>query len=337
MAKMIITIGLPASGKTTWAKGFIEQRQSDFTAHSWMRINWDEDREALGMTGHAFSRKAEGAMQDASFKKAREWANCNGNLIIDNTNLSPKTVNKWLAIGIEHDMEVEMKNFDMPVQDCVRIDETRKSARVGRAVIERMALFSGRIDFSQVGHIIVDIDGTLADTTERQRHLTPLPCPECNGKGETEGVVTDENGPGWEKKPCVVCEGRGVPKDFKKNWTAWMNECGTEKLREDVACIVDTLAASYEVLLVSGRSLDAAGRITVDWLKRNNVRYEHLFMRNGGDFRDDTIIKQEILDKILLKLPKEKIILAIDDRPKVVRLWQQNGIKVLDVGNQKEF
>ena len=49
-------------------------------------------------------------------------------------------------------------------------------------------------------------------------------------------------------------------------------------------------------------------------------------MRENGDYRSDDIVKQEILD---LCFDKDNIELVIDDRPRVVRMWESNGRKSL--------
>ena len=71
--------------------------------------------------------------------------------------------------------------------------------------------------------------------------------------------------------------------------------------------------AGYRILVVSGRPMSwgdlEIGKETVKWLAENNVIYDHIFMRNGGDGREDTIVKQEILDK----LPKDRIAYVLDD------------------------
>lgn len=51
-----------------------------------------------------------------------------------------------------------------------------------------------------------------------------------------------------------------------------------------------------------------------------------------ADRRDDTVVKKEILDL----LPKERIAFVIDDRPRVVRMWKENGLRVIPVAGQCE-
>ena len=90
------------------------------------------------------------------------------------------------------------------------------------------------------------------------------------------------------------------------------------------------------VLIVSGRPIDKAGKATVAWLDKHEILYHHIFMRNGGDNRDDVTVKQEILDKILAKVAKSKIAFAVDDRNRVVDNWRKNGIKCYQVVSREE-
>ena len=99
---------------------------------------------------------------------------------------------------------------------------------------------------------------------------------------------------------------------------------------EWVRCLHDE---GYYVCLVSGRGLEQADR-TTEWLEKHNVIYDRIFMRNANDTREDSIIKKEILDKIT---PRANVAFAIDDRPRVIRMWWENGIKVYDVGKGIEF
>jgi hypothetical protein len=49
------------------------------------------------------------------------------------------------------------------------------------------------------------------------------------------------------------------------------------------------------------------------------------------DKREDTEVKQAMLDRYFSD--RSKIALVIDDRPSVMRMWRENGLNVVDVGN----
>ena len=90
-------------------------------------------------------------------------------------------------------------------------------------------------------------------------------------------------------------------------------------------------AKGYIICIVSGRPIRflelEVGKQTVAWLKENGVRYDHIFMRQSADKRDDTIVKKEILDK----LPKDRVAYVLDDRSSVVKMWREAGLTCLQV------
>ena len=52
-------------------------------------------------------------------------------------------------------------------------------------------------------------------------------------------------------------------------------------------------------------------------------------MRKSGNNRDDRIVKEELFFNDIAT--KYNVIAAVDDRPKVVRLWKDIGILTVDV------
>lgn len=93
----------------------------------------------------------------------------------------------------------------------------------------------------------------------------------------------------------------------------------------------DYVAEGCEVIYVSARPADYR-KVTSDWLHKHGFPRGKLLMRASGDFRPDEQVKQELLDT---QLPKERIRVVVDDRPKVLQMWSANGletIKVVDPG-----
>lgn len=313
--KIIMFVGLPASGKSTEARS----RMSDGSV---MRVNRDDIRAML------FSRwkgKKEQVVTDCQ-KAAVRSAVCAGySVVIDDTNLNPGTQAGWKTLADELGVVLVQESFDTPVSECVARDFLRSGrARVGRAVIENMALRYGRLPKVPDGMpvVIFDVDGTLADCLHRKTYLNV--CKTCN---ETEEFHRDE-----AINNCEVF----IP--GKKNHKIFYAKTSDDTPIDIVIrWAQSTHANGYYNLVVSGRPTDLAGNSTEAWLNNHKVPYQHLFMRAGGDFRDDTIIKKEILDRILNWIPKEQLLFAVDDRPRVVRMWKENGIKCYDVGEGIEF
>lgn len=137
--------------------------------------------------------------------------------------------------------------------------------------------------------VIVDIDGTLADVRHREHYL--------------------------DKRP--------------RDWKSFFAEMGSDPLFEEVAFLLHAVwrgKLGVDIVLATARpsNYDA---MTVGWLRFNDVPYHHIVMRRAGDSRDDAIVKGEMCDAI--QKHYKKIVLVIDDRPEVVKMWRARGLKVL--------
>jgi hypothetical protein len=56
---------------------------------------------------------------------------------------------------------------------------------------------------------------------------------------------------------------------------------------------------------------------------------KRLWMRPAGDYRDDSIIKSELLDQILAAGYKPELV--FDDRDRVVSMWREREIPCFQV------
>lgn len=65
------------------------------------------------------------------------------------------------------------------------------------------------------------------------------------------------------------------------------------------------------------------------WLRKHSLDFDMLLMRPGGDMRQDSDVKNEMLDAIL---PHFNVVLAVDDRPQVCdNVWRARGIPLIQV------
>ena len=330
--KMIVLIGLPGSGKTAYAQQLMGEMSLLHGNGAVYRASWDDLRKELGHAGK-FSRHREEEMKKQSVHRVEDAIKSGAtNIVIDNTNLSASTRNMWHGVADRLGLEYVEYEMNTPIDECIRRDAAREgSAQVGRAVIERMALFAGKIEFPQEPYlgspdrdiVLCDIDGTIADLTHRREKLQQ-DCIECEGQGGFKvgvGICA--------YVPCSACDARGKT---KKDWYAFY-----QNVLEDTAIhlIINMIWAmrqrGYQILIVSGRPIRfkglEVGKETVEWLAKHNVPYDHIFMRQGDDAREDVIVKQEILDK----LPKDRIAYVFDDRDSVVAMWRRNGLTCLQV------
>jgi len=121
-----------------------------------------------------------------------------------------------------------------------------------------------------------------------------------------------------------------------KNWKAFDAGIPNDKVNEPVAEVFDAMVmGGHTVILASGRN-ERSRIATQDWLRKNGFSmYQKLYMRKAEDFRSDDIVKQEILDEIIADYGK-KPDMVFDDRPRVVKMWRDNGIFVFDVYQGEE-
>ncbi len=126
-------------------------------------------------------------------------------------------------------------------------------------------------------------------------------------------------------------------KKTPKDWAAFYGESyKDEPLVENMAMIKEHLSSTESIpFFVTGRS-DVARERTHSWLKEHfdEVPPERLFMRKEGDTREDFVVKKEIHDN---HLTEYEIIRVYEDRPQVIRMWQDLGYEVIDVGPGYEF
>lgn len=107
---------------------------------------------------------------------------------------------------------------------------------------------------------------------------------------------------------------------------------GEDDTRDLVVDIVEGLSLTHQIIVVSGRD-GVCYDETERWLVRNAIPYDALFMRECGDSRKDTIIKEEIFWNFIAD--HWNVVGVIEDRPCMVRLWNDIGIpNVIAVADQ---
>lgn len=169
MLKVILTKGLPASGKSTWAKNMVSQSPGCYK-----RVNKDDLREMLDCSH--FSKHNESFVLQIRDQIIVCALADHKHVIVDDTNLDPKHADhiRMLVKGVA---TVEIKDFtDVPLDVCIERDNKRANG-VGHKVIKRMYdqyLKPAPIVYTPPTTpvfakdvIICDLDGTLAHLNGR--------------------------------------------------------------------------------------------------------------------------------------------------------------------------
>jgi predicted kinase len=174
--KAKITVGLPGSGKSTWAREYVEHNPNTVIVNNdSIRAEYME-REKIDKwtpTVENYVRcQRELMIQTAHFK--------GHDVIVDNTHMNPKTRKQIVDFCESIGYETELVDFQhVSVEECVQRDAQRSGkAQVGEKVIRDMyRKFSPRPAEGALPRwdqnsnlpkcIIVDIDGTAAEMVDR--------------------------------------------------------------------------------------------------------------------------------------------------------------------------
>lgn len=290
--KILVLCGPPASGKSTCARGLVKNNKE------WVMVCRDSIRESRG---DYWIPSQEDYISDVEEFQVRAAIKRGLNVIIDATNLNPKTINKWDNLAKELKCEIEYREFYIPFKEAVERDKKRERP-VGKEVLKtfykkyyleeynkEMSFSDNRFilkqDYNLPKCVIVDIDGTIALNSGRS------------------------------------------PYDYSR-----VNE---DKVNPPMRYLLNILSSNFPedltIIFLSGREgSEECESATRKWLKDNfpTVHF-HLLMRKQGDFRKDFIIKEELYKQYIKD--NYYVLCIFDDRDSVVRMWRDNGLLTLQV------
>jgi hypothetical protein len=113
-----------------------------------------------------------------------------------------------------------------------------------------------------------------------------------------------------------------------KNWPAFHAGASNDAPIGHMHEIVLQLEKVRPIVYVSGRH-EALRSVTEYWLLLHGIWYGSMYMRADGDFRDDSVVKKELLDR--LRTDGWEPAVAFDDRDRVVKMWRENGVPCFQV------
>jgi len=255
MKKLVLLKGLQASGKSSWANNEAKDSMS-------IVLNKDTIRQELHKGVYSKSNEKEVVAYER-WNVESLMMEMYPYIIVDNTHLG--TDNPHIAfyknLASQYWYEVEVKEFDTPLWECIERDSKREwSARVGAKVIldtynkycVNKNINSPKLvqDKSLPEAYIFDIDWTLAHMSGRS------------------------------------------PYDYSKVWT--------DIVDKDVRDLLKIIENTWrEIIIVSWRKDDCRDE-TIEWISDNVTQYFQLFMRKSDDSRCDSIVKREIAEKYIL-------------------------------------
>lgn len=222
MAKLYVTVGLPASSKSTWAcKKILENPPGAV-----IRANRDLIREML----HADrwkGQKTEGPTVAVRDMIIEYGLKAGKDVISDDTNLDPGVRAHLRALAERCGAEIEFVNFtDVSVEECIKRDLLRPKS-VGEAVIRKMYNQYLVKPAEKAVHnpalpdaIWADVDGTLAHMNGRSPYDFSR-VSEDTPDSVVVGLVKDAHKKGVT---VIICSGREATPQCRSDTETWLGK-----------------------------------------------------------------------------------------------------------------
>ena len=282
MLKAIVTVGISASGKTTFAQSLVKQG-------GWVDVNRDWIRFNIVSAGsswkdYKFSKSKENEVTKIQERMVSEAFFNDQNVIISDTNLNLNTLNKWISYLEEIGYTVAIETFPITLEEAWKRDSLRENG-VGHSVIARQ--WKQWLEYTQrktyvknqnkPKAFLFDIDGTLAV---------------MNGRGPFD----------WDR----------VGED--------------DPVQQVVSMAIGMYNQGHSIICLSGRD-GSCYDLTYTWLQQHGIPFSALLMREAGDMRKDTVVKEEIFWNCVE--PYWCVEGVVDDRPSVLRMWRDIKIPIV--------
>lgn len=296
---LLATVGIPACGKSTWTKRFMECWPDKYIQVERDLIRAEHFTESGNIWDYKFTNAKEKRVTEMQISGIRGALVHGKSVIVSDTNLNVKARNGLEAIGKEFGIEVEFHPIVEDLYVCMRRNSKRPN-HVPEAVMinmqKNMRDYVGKYVQTQKMRensrfpscVIMDIDGTLADMKG------------VRGPFEWDKVHLD------------------APIKFVVDYAKWIYH--------------DT---AHDLILFSGRDGSCRQR-THQWLELQGVSHNGLFMRAAGSTINDSIVKERLfMDHVE---PRYEVNHIVDDRKQVCVHWESMGFRVMNVGGfQSDF
>ena len=114
-----------------------------------------------------------------------------------------------------------------------------------------------------------------------------------------------------------------------KDWNSFREETSNDKPFTEIFAVAIALQkAGHRIIIATGRNRSQRA-ITLKQLFANGLVFEQIYMRSDNDYRQDYVLKKELLQKMRANGFNPKMV--FDDRSSVIQMWRDEGLKAIQV------
>lgn len=313
MLQIILTVGIPASRKSTWAKEEVRKNPEGVT-----RVNRDDLRAM--MSNYHFSDANEKLVTSAKMFLIKQALIYGRNVIIDETNLNRRNFDDICKVVKEMNIDcmVMEKSFFIDLDEAIASDAKREGhGKVGEEVVRKFWKKSGG---NQHKHYKPRVEIIHRQTEQSIAASKPTNKPQLKNAiiCDLDGTLSLFNA----KRNDGSVDVRHDNAHTRTPYDA--SKCDEDTVNEQVAAVLESFHnEGYDILFCSGRE-DCYREPTERFLKKHLGLTYQLFMRKTGDLRKDSVVKEEIY--VTNIEPYYNVFLVLDDRDQVVVFWRSKGL-----------
>ena len=110
------------------------------------------------------------------------------------------------------------------------------------------------------------------------------------------------------------------------DWKSFFSACGGDEIIPESVRLLELLSSDITRVLLTGRPA-AVQEETVEWLKRKNLPWDLLIMRDRGEYADSLTFKRQAVRR--LKVMSFDVSLALEDDPLNHEMFVEEGVPCL--------
>lgn len=304
MTKMILTRGIPASGKSTWAREWVKEAERT-------RVCRDDLRMALFGRYYPLTYEQEEMVTRVEREAVRASLVANRDVVVDAMHLRPKYIREWQKFAYEvsadlpYEVEVEVREFPITLE-LAEVRDLAREKSVGEEALRGIwSRFMRKGEFLPVENWTPEVLPEVEPYAWDPDNEKPL------------AVIVDIDG------TVALNTGGRSYYDYTRVSEDTPNERVIDLVRE-----LYRHGSGHTVIYCSGRE-DSCREDTELWIKEHVQVPGPLLMRATGDSRKDSEVKLEIFNNHIRN--KYDVKYVIDDRSAVCKMWRSLGLTVFQV------